>query len=246
MNSQWLKEGERLDDLMRCGMQIIQHPKLFRFGTDAVLLSDFAAVHKESICDLGTGCGILPLLLCARSEQVQIDAIEIQPALCDMASRSVQLNCLQERIRIHQADICHLEDVFPAATFDCIVCNPPYGKKGQGQPNMAEEVRIARHETLCTLPDICKSAARLLKNSGRLCMIHQSGRIADVLSAMRENGLEPKRLRSIHYQADQPAKLFLIEARRLGGIGLIWMPPLILRDAQGNETEELRKIYGYL
>lgn len=245
MVSEFLREGERLDDLMRGGLHIIQRPDCFRFGTDAVLLAHFAHITgQERVCDLGTGCGILPLLMCARASRATVDAVEIQSMLSDMACRSVALNGLEGRITVHQADLCHLQGVLPSGKYDAVVCNPPYGKNGQGLPSMTEAVRIARHETLCTLADIFAASARLLKNGGRLCMIHQSGRAADVLEGMRACGIEPKIVRAVHYQADQPAKLVLFEGRKQAGSGLSWLPPLILRDAQGEETQELRKIYG--
>ncbi len=243
--NEWLRPGERIDDLMRGRMRIIQNPAMFRFGTDAVLLADFAkAQNGERICDLGAGVGILPLLIAARAPGAAIDAVEIQAALCDIARRNVAMNGLGETVAVYQQDIKTAAGTLGEKKYDCVVCNPPYFKGDAGILSLRDEVRIARHEVLCTLEDIFAAAARLLRHGGRLCMIHLAARAFEVADGLRAHGMEPKTVRAVHYQADRPAKLVLWEARRGGSGGLVWMPPLIMCNGDGRETDELREIYG--
>ncbi len=240
-----LKPGERLDDLMRGQMRIIQNPDMFCFGTDAVLLADFAGVQgAETVCDLGSGSGILPLLIAARARPRRIDAVEIQAQLCEMMRRSVALNSLEDLITVHETDMRDAPRILGAGRYDCVVCNPPYYKAGANIPGPNESVRIARHETTLALYDILQIAAKLLRHGGRLCMIHQALRALDVADGMRAQRLAPKAVRAVHFTAKADAKLLLWEARKGGKEGLTWQKPLILKDEHGNETDEYREIYG--
>ena len=240
-----LREGERLDDLMRGKMRIIQDPALFCFGTDAVLLADFASPKRgERVCDLGTGTGILPLLLCAREPSARVDAVEIQPLLCGIARRNVTLNALDESVRIYEADLRHLSPLLGENRYDCVVCNPPYYTKEDNIGSVRDEVRFARQEVLCTLDDVLAASCRLLKHNARLCIVHPAARAVEMADKMRAYALTPKVVRAIHASPRHAAKLLLWEARKGGNRGLTFAPPLLLRGEDGRETEELKKIYG--
>jgi tRNA1Val (adenine37-N6)-methyltransferase len=240
----WLKPGERLDDLMRGKMHIIQDPGLFCFGTDAVLLAHFAAVKPgERVCDLGSGTGILPLLIAAREPDARIDAVELQPPLCDILRRNIRMNGLDKRILPHEMDLRDAPARLGTQKYDCVVCNPPYFKPNANLGSAREEVRIARQEIACTLDDIFRAASLLLVHGGRLCIVHQTARSADVITGMRAHALEPKTVRAVHYDARQSAKLALWEARKGGGESLAWLKPLLLRGSDGKETLEMMNIY---
>jgi tRNA1Val (adenine37-N6)-methyltransferase len=243
--SEVLKPGERLDDLMRGQMRIIQNPGMFCFGTDAVLLADFARVRDgETVCDLGAGSGILPLLIAARARPRRIDAVEIQGELCGMMRRSIALNGLEDLIAVHEADMRDAPRLLGSGRYDCVVCNPPYYKAGANITGPNESVRIARHETTLTLAEILRCAAKLLRHGGRLCMIHQALRALDVADGLRAAGLAPKAVRAVHFTSGSDAKLALWEARKGGKEGLTWQKPLLLRDESGSETRDYKEIYG--
>lgn len=245
MSHPLLRRGERLDDLMRGRMRIIQDPSLFRFGTDAVLLADFAAPReREAICDLGTGAGILPLLLLAREPSLRVDAVEIQPPLCDLARRNARLNGVEDAMRVHEIDLRDAAKTLGENRYDCVVCNPPYFKPGDGVESGREALRIARHEVLCTLDDVLAAACRLLRHNGRLCVVHPAARALEMADGMRARSLTPKAVRPVHAAPGREAKLLLWEARKGGGAGLSFLPPLLLRGGDGKETAELLAIYG--
>lgn len=238
------KPQERIDDLQFKGLRILQDPERFCFGTDAVLLAHFADVRKgDQLADLGTGTGILPILLYGRREYGHCDAIELQEAMADMAARSVKLNGLEEKITVHHADLRELGKLLPAGGFDAVVCNPPYKKAGSGIKNASEEHAIARHEVTCTLEDVCRSAARLLKNSGRLAIIQQSDRIMDILYTMRAFDLEPKRCRLVQPRAGMPPNLMLVEGVKRGKPYMKWESTLCVFDENGAYTDEMNRIY---
>ncbi len=180
-----LKEHERIDDLERNGYQIIQNPEKFCFGMDAVLLSGFAQVKPgAAVLDLGTGTGIIPILIEAKTQAAKICAIEIQEESADMARRSVQLNHLEKKIDIVTGDLKEAERFFDAASFDVITCNPPYMIGQHGLTNPDAPKAIARHEILCTLEDVVRSAAKLLKTGGKFCMVHRPFRLAEIMTVM--------------------------------------------------------------
>ncbi|KIR02355.1 tRNA (adenine37-N(6)-)-methyltransferase TrmN6 [Lachnospiraceae bacterium TWA4] len=241
-----LKEHERIDDLQIKGYRIIQNPDYFCFGMDAVLLSDFSVVKKnEQVLDLGTGTGILPILLEAKSEGKHFTGLEIQVDVANMASRSVELNQLEEKISIVCGDIKEASTIFEANSFNVITCNPPYMKPDIAIVNPKEPKAIARHEVLCEFEDIAREASRLLKPKGRFYMVHRPRRLMDLLTTLRNYHLEPKRIRFVHPYQDKPANMILLEAVYQSGTQMIVEPPLIVYKEVGQYTPEIYKIYGY-
>ena len=236
---------EAVDDLQLNGLQIIQKKQGFRFGVDAVLLSDFAAQLKsKSTLDLCTGNGIVPILLSAKNDAKQICGLEIQEDICDMARRSVELNGLNPRVEITRGDLKDAAKIYGKGSFDKITCNPPYMKSGAGLLNDADAKIIARHEVLCTLEDVIRVSADLLIPMGRLFMVHRPSRLADIICAMREYKIEPKLLRFVCPTMGKPPNLVLISGAKGGNSELKCLEPLYLFDADGNETDELKKIYN--
>lgn len=222
-------EGERLDDLQCKGYQIIQDPKRFCFGIDAVLLSNFAKVKAGSrVLDLGTGTGIIPILLAAKTEAQHITGLEIQEASAEMADRSVRLNHLEERIEIIQGDIKEAAGLFPAASFDVITSNPPYMINQHGLENEYEPKNIARHEILCNLEDVVKAAAYLVKPGGSFFLIHKPFRLAEIFSVLMQYKMEPKRMRLVHPYVDKEPNMVMIEAVRGGRSRITIEPPLVV------------------
>lgn len=204
---------ERVDDLQTNGYRIIQHPRRFCFGIDAVCLSNFAAVRKgETVLDLCTGSGVIPILLCAKTAGRHFTGLELQPESVDRARRSVLLNQLEARIRIDEGDIKQAAALYGPAAFDVITVNPPYMNHGGGILNADESQAIARHEITCTLTDVISMSARLLKTGGRLYMVHRPHRLADVLCTLRAYKLEPKRLQMVQAGENKPPSLFMVEA----------------------------------
>ena len=202
-----LKPGERLDDLQRNGYKIIQDPGRFCFGMDAVLLSGFAKVKPgERVVDLGTGTGIIPILLEARSKGASFTGLEIQPESADMASRSVQLNDLQERVHIVNGDIKEAVQIFGAASCHVVTSNPPYMTAQHGLQNPDQPKAIARHEVLCTLEDVISQAAGLLMPGGRFYMVHRPFRLAEIMTGLCAHGLEPKRMQLVYPYVDRAGK----------------------------------------
>lgn len=242
-----LKAGERIDDLQRGGLRIIQRESGFRFGTDAVLLADFAAVKRgERVCDMGTGTGVLPLLLSARAEGTTFDAFEIQPDVADMARRSVVLNGLEERIRIHQADCREAGDVIGCEKVRLVVTNPPYTALGAGLVSPEATRAISRSDSDCPLADWMAACARVLQNGGRLCAVFPAPRLLELCDAMRGVQVEPKRVRFVVSRPESAPKLVLVEGRKRGRPGLHLLPMLITHTEDGGFTDEMRRIYGEL
>lgn len=241
-----LKEHERIDDLERNGYQIIQNPEKFCFGMDAVLLSGFAQVKPgAAVLDLGTGTGIIPILIEAKTQAAKICAIEIQEESADMARRSVQLNHLEKKIDIVTGDLKEAERFFDAASFDVITCNPPYMIGQHGLTNPDAPKAIARHEILCTLEDVVRSAAKLLKTGGKFCMVHRPFRLAEIMTVMVQYRLEPKRMRLVYPYADKEPNMVLIEGCRGGRPRMTVEKPLIIFQAPNVYTDELRDTFGF-
>ena len=211
-----LKPGERIDDLQRNGYRIIQDPKRFCFGMDAVLLSGFAQAGKGSrVLDLGTGTGIIPILMAAKTQAAQLCGLEIQTESADMARRSVFLNHLENRITIAEGDIKEAGEKFDAASFDVITCNPPYMISQHGLQNPDSPKAIARHEVLCTLEDVVRAAAKLLKPGGKLYLVHRPFRLAEIIVVLHDHHLEPKRMKLVYPFADHEPTMVLIEFNKI-------------------------------
>lgn len=241
-----LKPQERLDELHRNGYVIIQNPKKFCFGMDAVLLSGFAKVKEgERLLDLGTGTGILPILLEAKTEGAHFTGLEIQPESADMAQRSVKLNHLEEKIEIVTGDIKDASKLFGASSFDVITTNPPYMIGQHGLQNTDDAKTIARHEVLCTLDDILRESAKLLPPKGRFYMVHRPFRLSEIMCKMTAYGIEPKRMKLVHPYIDREPNMVLIEGLRGGKPRLKVEKPLIVYKEEGKYTDEIYEIYGY-
>lgn len=241
-----LKDGERLDELHRNGYQIIQDPKRFCFGMDAVLLAGFTKVKPgEKVLDLGTGTGILPILLEARTKGMSFTGLEIQPESADMADRSVRLNHLEDRVHIVTGDIREADRLFGAGSYHVVTSNPPYMTDMHGLKNPSEAKAIARHEILCTLEDVVLQAAKLLMPCGRFYLVHRPFRLAEIMTCLCLHGLEPKRMRLVHPYADREPNMVLIEALKGGRSGMTVEKPLIIFESPGRYRDEICEIYGY-
>lgn len=241
-----LKEGERLDELQRNGYRIIQNEKKFCFGMDAVLLSGFAQVKPgETVLDLGTGTGIIPILLEAKTEGEHFTGLEISPASVDMARRSVALNGLEDKIEIVHGDIREAGSLFKPASFDVITSNPPYMTGQHGLVNPDLDKAAARHELLCTLEDVVKAAAKLVRTGGRFYMVHRPFRLAEIIRTLSEYHLEPKRLRMVYPYVDREPNMVLIESVRGGRPRMTVEKPLIVYEKPGVYTQEILDVYGY-
>ncbi len=241
-----LKAGERIDELQRNGYQIIQNENGFCFGMDAVLLSGFAKVKRgENALDLGTGTGIIPILLEAKTEGRHFTGLEIQETSADMAQRSVCLNDLNEKVEIIRGDIKEATDLFGKASFDVVTSNPPYmtGKHGLVNPDMPKAV--ARHEILCTLEDVIGQASALLKENGRFYMVHRPFRLAEIMVTMSRYRLEPKRMKLVYPFVDKEPNMVLIEGLKGGRPRVTVEKPLIVYEKPGVYTSEIYDIYGY-
>lgn len=241
-----LKEHERIDELHRNGYRIIQRENAFCFGMDAVLLSGFAAVKPgEKALDLGTGTGIIPILLEAKTEGRHFTGLEIQEEMAEMASRSVKLNGLEEKIDIITGDIKEAGRIFGGASFDVVTTNPPYMNDSHGLKNPELPKAIARHEVLCMLEDVVREGAHVLRPGGRFYMVHRPHRLIEIITALTKYRLEPKRMKMVHPFVDKEANMVLIEAVR-GGRSMIKVEkPLIVYREQGIYTDEIYDIYGY-
>lgn len=241
-----LKENERLDELQRNGYKIIQNSEKFCFGMDAVLLTGFAQNAKgEELLDMGTGTGIIPILMEAKAGFQHLTGLEIQEEIADMALRSIALNGLSDKISIVKGDIREAGLLFKAASFDCITCNPPYMIGNHGLTNPEEPKAIARHEILCTLEDVVKAASRLLKPGGHFFLVHRPFRMAEIMVKLTEHRLEPKRMQLVYPYVDKEPNMVLIEAVRGGNPRMKVEKPLIIFEKSGEYMSEIREIYGF-
>ena len=248
----FLRPGEKIDDLQRSGLRIIQDPGKFCFGMDAVLLTGFAqdgigkrSMAHEDLLDLGTGTGIIPLLMSAKTDCRILTGLEIQPDSAEMARRSVQLNGLEERIRIVQGDIKEADALFAPASFGLITCNPPYMIGGHGLQNPDSPKAIARHEVLCDFEDVARAAERLLKSGGHFYLVHRPFRLAEIICVLKEHGLEPNRMRLVYPYVDREPNMVLLDCVRGGRSRLQVEKPLIVYKAPGEYTDEIYEVYGY-
>ena len=246
MNNVTCGEDERIDDLQRNGYRIIQKKKGFCFGMDAVLLSGFAQVKEGEVAvDLGTGTGIIPILLEAKTKGKHFTGREIQEEVAEMAGRSVRLNQLENRVDIVRGDIKEASRLFGKASFDVVTSNPPYMNDNHGLKNPELPKAIARHEVFCTLDDVCREASLLLKSGGRFYMVHRPHRLAEIITALKTYKLEPKRMKLVHPFVDKEANMVLIEAVRGGRSMMKVEAPIIVYREPGVYTQEIYDVYGY-
>lgn len=242
-----LLEGERIDDLQINNCHIIQNPEKFCFGMDAVLLSGFAKIKKgESVLDMGTGTGILPILLAAKTEGKLFTGLEIQEESADMARRSVLMNeHISQRINIVSGDIKEASRIFGAASYDAVVTNPPYMNENHGIVNPEAPKAIARHEIKCSLEDVVREGSKVLKSSGRMYMVHRPFRLIDIIELMISYKLEPKRIRFVHAYKEKEPTMVLVEAVKGGKRRLSVEKPLIIYDENGEYTQEIKRDYRF-
>ena len=246
MNNVTCGEDERIDDLQRNGYRIIQKKKGFCFGMDAVLLSGFAQVKEGEVAvDLGTGTGIIPILLEAKTKGKHFTGLEIQEEVAEMAGRSVRLNQLENRVDIVRGDIKEASRLFGKASFDVVTSNPPYMNDNHGLKNPELPKAIARHEVFCTLDDVCREASLLLKSGGRFYMVHRPHRLAEIITALKAYKLEPKRMKLVHPFVDKEANMVLSEAVRGGRSMMKVEAPFIVYREPGVYTQEIYDVYGY-
>lgn len=276
MSDRWVHPGEKIDDLMRSGLQIIQDPARFCFGMDAVLLTGFIQeglqrhrrggsennksgssgkevkravlerVHiSGEMLDLGTGTGIIPLLLSAKTDLHHLTGLEIQKDSADMASRSVAMNALQERISIVCGDIREADAIFPPASFSVVTCNPPYMPCGHGQQNPESPKAVARHEIMCCFEDVARVTEKLLRPQGHFYLVHRPFRLPEIITTLCRHHLEPKRLRLVYPYVDKEPNMVLIDCVRGGNPRLTVESPLIVYRNPGQYTQEIYDVYGY-
>lgn len=218
----------------------------YHFSTDTILLADFSKQQGRKKCvELGTGCGTIPLLWCKHNRNLEISAVEIQKDACTLANKSVEHNNLSDNIKILNADLKDLKGKLNFGYYDLVACNPPYKLGGSGITNPQDSKQIARHETECTLDDICETASKLLQFGGKFCICQRPERLADVIESMRKFSIEPKTLRLVQQRKTKAPKLFLLEGRRGGNRGFLnVLPTLFIEDENGNFSDEMMKIYG--
>ena len=239
-----IKPDERVDELNRKGYRIIQDTKQFCFGMDAVLLSAFVKVKpKQRVLDLGTGTGVIPILLEAKTPGEHFTGLEIQPDSADMARRSVALNGLTDKIDIVTGDIKDASKIFGASSFDIVTTNPPYMISGHGLANEKDAMTIARHEVLCTLDDILREAKLTLKSGGRFYMVHRPFRLTEILTKMSSLDLEPKRIRLVYPTVEKAPTMVLIEGIQGAKSRITVEPPLIIYGPDGKYSQEIRDFY---
>lgn len=241
-----LKENERIDDLEYKGLKIIQNKEGFCFGIDSVLLSDFAKEIKNNarVLDLGTGTGIVSILLCGKTKLKEIIGVEIQKEVYEMAKKSSQINDLEERFKVINEDLRNLDKIFVANSFDAIVTNPPYKKENTGLLGGNKSQQISRHEVMCSIEEIARISRHLLKNNSSIYMVHRPNRLADVIETFRKCNLEPKKIRFIYPKIGKAPNLVLIKATKGAKAFLSIEKPLIVYSENGKYTDEILKIYN--
>ena len=240
-----IHEYERVDDLQYKGLKLIQNPESFCFGIDAVLLANYAKASKgDTVVDLGTGTGVIPILMSGKTEADRLIGFDIQDESVEMAARSVALNSLSDRVEIRKGDICELPDSFPKGSVDVVTSNPPYMIDSHGLHGDTDAKTIARHEVKCTLDDVAKAASSMLKTGGYFYMIHRPFRLAEIMVTLVSYHLEPKRMRFVYPYIDKEPTMVLIEARRDGKSRVTVEKPLIVYDSPGVYTEDILEYYG--
>ena len=241
-----LNKNEKIEDLQINNLKIIQNKTGFCFGIDSILLSDFAKeIKKESkVVDLGTGTGIISILLCEKTKLKEIIGIEVQKEVYEMAKKSIKLNKLKNKFKIINDDILNLNKLIQKNTIDVIVTNPPYKKKGTGIKNEEEKKIISRHETTATLEDFIRMSKEILKDKGEFYMVHRPDRLVDILNIMRKYKIEPKKLRMVYSNKNSEPTLLLIKGIKNAKSFLKIEKNLYIYDENGNYTEEINKIYN--
>ncbi|MBE6049208.1 MAG: tRNA1(Val) (adenine(37)-N6)-methyltransferase [Clostridium sp.] len=240
-----IQEDESIDDLQLNNLKLIQKKDAFRFGVDAVLLSDFANIKKSfRVIDLCTGTGIIPFLLWGKYSPKEVCGIEIQEEMADMATRSAKLNDLEECIRFYAKDLKDMDFLKTLGKFDALTVNPPYKLNNSGIVNPSDKLAIARHEVLCNLEDVIRASRTLLKDNGRIYMVHRPERLADIITLMRKYKIEPKRIRMVQPNIKKAPNIVLVEGQRDGGKFLKWEAPLYVYNDEGGYSEEINAIYG--
>ncbi|TDL95272.1 tRNA1(Val) (adenine(37)-N6)-methyltransferase [Macrococcus carouselicus] len=239
-----LKTNERLDQLIKEDLSIIQNDEVFAFSTDALLLAHFVKpIRRGRIMDLCSGNGVIPLVL-SHKVDVPIEGIEIQPLLVDMAQRSITYNGLDARIDVREMDLKRVSQEYLPSQYDIVTCNPPYFRENQDFQHLKEAHRIARHEVLCTLDDCILSSRHLLKQGGKLYMVHRADRLVDCLISMRQGGIEPKVIWQIYSRPDKPAAVtVVIEATKGGKPDCKVMPPFYIYNVDGSYSSDMQKVY---
>ena len=240
-----LKENEKIEDLQCKGLKVIQNKKWFCFGMDAVLLTNYCDIKNNSkVVDLGTGTGIIPILLSGKRNFSKAYGLEIQPEVAEMAERSVKLNDLREKIEILNVDLKNALDYLEENSFDAVISNPPYKLYNSGIINPEDKKAISRHEIKSTLEDVVSIASQLLKQYGRFYMVHRPDRLADIMCMLRKYRLEPKQIRFVHPRAAAKPNMILIRASKNGNPELKFDAPLYIYGDDGNYTEDVYEIYG--
>lgn len=240
-----IRIDETLDDLGIKGIHVIQKKEGFRFGVDAVLLANFAKVKKNaSVIDLCTGTGIVPFILAGKTNAKNITGIEIQEEFVEMAERSVEFNNLEERVNFINGDLKNLALLKKLPKVDVLTVNPPYKLQNSGIINLNDKNAIARHEICCTLEDVIIASRILLKDNGRMYMVHRPDRLVDIVTLMRKHKIEPKRIRMVHPSAGKAPNIVLVEGQRDGGAFLKWDDPLYVHTEDGGYTEEIISMYN--
>lgn len=240
-----LNENEKIEDLQCNNLKIIQNKKWFCFGMDAVLLTNYCDIKNNSkVVDLGTGTGIIPILLSGKRNYSKAYGIEIQSEVAQMAKRSVELNNLQDKIEILNIDLKEATKYLEPYSFDAVISNPPYKLNNTGIVNPNDQKAISRHEIKCTLEDVISTASLLLKQYGRFYMVHRPDRLADIICLLRKYNLEPKQIRFVHPHVGDKPNMILIRASKKGNPELKFDPPLYIYDDEGKYTDDVNKIYG--
>lgn len=235
-------ENEKVEDLGIKNYKIIQTKDGFCFGSDAVLLARFARFPEGGrVLDMCTGTGIIPVLIRAKNNLALIDAIEIIPSVADMAKRTMELNSLSDCIRVRCGDLKDAAEIYGKRVFDAVTVNPPYMNKGGGLVNPKETLAAARHEIFCTLDDVVKSASEVLKQNGKLFMVHRADRLCDVVTSFRKYKIEPKRLTMVQPNFSSAPNLILIEGAYGGRAQLKITPPVFMYDENGRYIQQIKE-----